>query len=119
MKPPLKPILFSILCLLLVPAAIGGCPGGNEKSQSVNPATSKGESPSLSATPKKSLRYYKEVLKVGMSKQEVVEHLGEGWKRGTRLIYDLGSRSLGPDTDILTIEFDDNDRLVQYRLSRG
>ena len=73
----------------------------------------------ISTAQKKSLRYYKESLKVGMSRQEVVEHLGEGWDIGERLIYDLGSRSMGPDTDILTIEFDGNDKLIQYRLTRG
>jgi outer membrane protein assembly factor BamE (lipoprotein component of BamABCDE complex) len=72
-----------------------------------------------STAQKKSLRYYKDLLKVGMSRQEVVEHLGEGWEQGSRLIYDLGSRSMGPDTDILTIEFDSNNKLIQYRLTRG
>jgi hypothetical protein len=121
MKCPLKPTPIIVLSVLLAAALLMGCPDANEQRRTVNPATSKGESTAMSTstTQKKSLRYYDEVLKVGMSRREVVEHLGEGWQRGARLIYDLGSRSMGPDTDILTIEFDVNDKLIRYRISRG
>jgi hypothetical protein len=119
MKLSLKPMLITVLWLLFAAIVLIGCPGGNNNSQTVNLVTSKGDPESMSATLQKSLRDYEEILKVGMSRQEVVEHLGEGRESGNRLIYSLGSRSLGSDTDILTIEFNDNDRLIQYRLSRG
>jgi outer membrane protein assembly factor BamE (lipoprotein component of BamABCDE complex) len=121
MKHPLKPVQIIVLGILLTAASIAGCFEADPGSQTVKPAASKGESTPIptSSTKKKSLRYYKELLKVGMSRQEVINHLGNGWERGARIIYDLGSRSMGPDIDILTIEFDANDKLVQYRITRG
>jgi hypothetical protein len=119
MQRPLITITVLLSCLLLTAVAVGGCSGEKEKRQTVTPATSKGASNPMSEAQKKNLRSFEEVLKVGMSRQEVVERLGDGWKRGTRLIYDLGPRSLGPDTDTLIIEFNGNDKLIKYRLSRG
>jgi hypothetical protein len=119
MQRPLNTTTVLCACLLLAAVAWGGCSGGKEKRQMDTQATSKGAANPMSAAQKKNLRSFEEVLEVGMSRQEIIQHFGKGWERGTRLIYDLGPRSLGPDTDTLIIEFNGNDKLVKYRVSRG
>jgi outer membrane protein assembly factor BamE (lipoprotein component of BamABCDE complex) len=66
------------------------------------------------------LQSYTKSLQVGMTKQQVMEMYGPpDWEKGNRTAYSLGPRGLGVDIDSLIIEFDDNNKVTRFRLSRG
>lgn len=68
---------------------------------------------------KNHLQSYMDILATGMSRQEVIQLFGSGWQRGSRLFYDMGTADdSGMDSSTLIIEFDENDKVVSYKVSQ-
>jgi hypothetical protein len=112
-----RPVLIALLSVCLI--SLSGCPGSEDVQAKKSIASSKGESDHMQISPEVIRREYKKVLKVGVPKEQVISAFGKGWPRGTNLVYNLGARSLGPDVETLIIDFDADDRLVQYRVDNG
>jgi hypothetical protein len=69
-----------------------------------------------SESQQKKLASYREVLKTGMPKQQVIQMFGPpAFQRGLSLFYDLSRENQdGAVNDTLVIQFDDDDHLLRY-----
>jgi outer membrane protein assembly factor BamE (lipoprotein component of BamABCDE complex) len=63
---------------------------------------------------------YKNVLRVGMTRQQVLELFGPpNWDRNNRLVYLLSKRDLGVDLYELVIQLGDDGKVSKFREIQG
>jgi hypothetical protein len=82
-------------------------------------ASAENRSQKTSTSQKSKLRSYEDVLFTGTSKQDVLQMFGPGWERGRHLFYDLGETDANMQDTTLIIQFDENDKLLSYKITQG
>lgn len=89
-------------------------------SQNINRTASPQKQTQPMKSPKEMLKSYQKVLKVGMTKEQVIQMFGPpGYERGPLLIYNLGKRSTGVDYYELLIQLDGNNKVKKFEEVQG